>query len=302
MALPLITIAIPAYKAEFIQEAVKSALSQTYSNIEVLVVDDCSPENIYDRVVVFNDSRLRYVRNEANVGKEDPSKNWNRCLKYAKGEYICVLCDDDLYAENYVEELVRLSEKYPLCNVFRCSVTETDEDGEVTDFFPLAPEYEPVDEYIWHLHSGNNRQTLSEWMMRTSALRLIGGYVNSPMAWGADCMTVYKLAVSGGVVSSPLRLMCFRKSGLNITGREKSYIPQKIVGWQMQCDCAREIIENGAVENKRIILRTIEHDRKTWTKNLAKRASCSELIHMYSDKDKYGFSLKLLFKGLWYKI
>ena len=83
----LVTIAIPAYKATFLKEAISSALNQTYTNIELIIVDDHSPENIEGITKGFNDSRIQYFRNTINLGKDDPSKNWNKCLEYAKGEY-----------------------------------------------------------------------------------------------------------------------------------------------------------------------------------------------------------------------
>ena len=302
MALPLVTIAIPAYKAEFIQDSIKSALSQTYRNIEILIVDDCSPNKIHEKVALFNDSRLKYIRNKKNLGMEDPSKNWNECLKYSKGEYICILCDDDMYACNYIEELIRLAEKYPKCSAFRSSVSEIDVDGRVIDLYPLAPEHETIDEYIWHLYSGNNRQTLSEWMLKIDALRSIGGYVNSPMAWGADCMTVFKIAMDGGIVTSPKRMMSFRKSSINITGMEMYYIPQKILGWQMQCDCAKDIIKKGDYANSALIIDTVEKDRKQWVKHLIKKSSLIELYKMFRNRHIYRLSYNLLLKGFIYNM
>ncbi len=302
MKQPLVTIAIPAFKGDFIQKTIKSALSQTYQNIEVLIVDDCSPYNIKEKTALFDDPRLTYIRNPENIGKTDPSLNWNRCLSLAHGEFICILCDDDMYGATYLEEMLALAERYPACHAFRSAVSEVNEQDEVIDYYPLAPEYESADEYIWHLHSGNNRQTLSEWTLRVSALREMGGYVNSPIAWGADCMTIFRLAAKGGVATSPHRLMQFRLSTQNITGCKSSFIPQKILGWQKQCSLARNIIETGTYPNKEIILRVIERDRKQWTKNLAKQASLSELITMYRQKDKYSFSLRLLFKALWHKL
>ena len=98
----MVTIAIPAYKTDFLTEAISSALSQTYADIEVIVVDDASPNDVQGVVAGFSDCRLSYHRNEKNLGKDDPSRNWNECLKYAKGEFICILCDDDIYHPEFV--------------------------------------------------------------------------------------------------------------------------------------------------------------------------------------------------------
>ena len=88
MNLPLVTIAIPAYKTEFLAQAIHSAMMQTYNNFEIIVVDDCSPNGVRAVIEEFNDARISYYRNEKNVGKDDPSRNWQRCLEVAKGEYL----------------------------------------------------------------------------------------------------------------------------------------------------------------------------------------------------------------------
>ena len=62
----LVTIAIPAYKVEFLKEAISSALNQTYSNIELVIIDDNSPENIDSIIKEFNDSRIHYYKNAIN--------------------------------------------------------------------------------------------------------------------------------------------------------------------------------------------------------------------------------------------
>ena len=115
----LVSIVIPAYKATYLKETIESALQQTYSNIEVIVVNDKSPYDISSIVRSFNDRRIRYYENEENIGGKDLVAQWNRCLSYAKGEYFCLLCDDDIYTPTFVEEMLRLAEKYPNCNVFR---------------------------------------------------------------------------------------------------------------------------------------------------------------------------------------
>lgn len=298
MALPLVTIAIPAYKSDFLELTIKSALAQTYKNIEVIIVNDNSPYDIKSIVNKFCDDRISYYVNNENIGKSDPSRNWNECLKHANGEYICILCDDDLYDKDFVSTLVTLAGKYPECNVFRSGVKEIDAQGNVTSLYPLAPEHEDVTEYIWHLHSGNNRQTMSEWMIKTEKLREIGGYVNQPRAWGSDCATVFTLAEDGGVASSSQRLMSFRNSDSNITGCNYSYIPEKMRGWTMQCDLATSIIERSKTPYKEIIRKEVERDKMAWRKILIKHAGLHDLNTMMKSPSIYGMNISKYLNGM----
>lgn len=65
----LVSIAIPAYKRKWLKEAIYSALSQDYQNIEVIIVDDHSPQNLRDIVSPFLiDKRVSYYYNEINLG------------------------------------------------------------------------------------------------------------------------------------------------------------------------------------------------------------------------------------------
>lgn len=294
----LVTIAIPAYKPYFIEQAIISALEQTYHNIEVVIVNDKSPYDIKSIVDKFSDKRISYYVNKENVGSKDPSRNWNECLKYAKGDFICILCDDDLYDKDFVSTLVSLAEKYPECNVFRSGVKEIDAQGNVTSLFPLAQEHEDVTEYIWHLHSGNNRQTMSEWMIKTEKLKEIGGYVNQPMAWGSDCSTIFTLAKHGGVASSPLRLMSFRNTDKNISGCDYSYIPEKICGWTMQCDLAISIIERSNSPYKEIICKEVERDKRAGRKILVKHAGLHDLNTMMKSPHIYGMNIGKYLNGI----
>ena len=83
----LVTIAIPAYKADFLCDAISSALNQSYPFIELLIIDDDSPYDINGIVCQFHDNRIRYCRNKTNLGSESAAHNWNKCLDEAKGEY-----------------------------------------------------------------------------------------------------------------------------------------------------------------------------------------------------------------------
>lgn len=111
---PLVTIMIPTYnQARYLGEAIASALSQSYRNLEVVVADDASQDDT--RVVAegyLSDSRLRYVRNERNLGRV---RNYRKLLfELAKGKWVLNLDGDDFLTDrDYVRDAVGLLEADP---------------------------------------------------------------------------------------------------------------------------------------------------------------------------------------------
>jgi glycosyltransferase involved in cell wall biosynthesis len=109
---PYVSIIIPAYNAEeYISDTIESALTQTFSNVEVIVIDDGSTDGTKDIVGRFNDSRLRLL--EADHRGAGAARN--RGLRAAKGEYIQFLDSDDILSQDKIEAqlevLMRSSDK-----------------------------------------------------------------------------------------------------------------------------------------------------------------------------------------------
>lgn len=93
MNTPLVSIIIPSYnRPHYLRRALKSALNQTYQNIEIIVIDDNSTKDLYSIVQDFNDKRLSYYRNEENKGA---TYSRNKGIDLSKGEFINFLDDDD---------------------------------------------------------------------------------------------------------------------------------------------------------------------------------------------------------------
>ncbi|MBQ8015146.1 MAG: glycosyltransferase family 2 protein [Clostridia bacterium] len=92
----LVSIIMPSYNtARFIKETVESVLAQSYTNWELLVVDDCSTDSTDDVMAQFlGDSRIKYIKNEKNSGA---AVSRNRALREAKGKWIAFLDSDDLW-------------------------------------------------------------------------------------------------------------------------------------------------------------------------------------------------------------
>lgn len=103
---PLVSILIPVFnREEVILETLDSALSQTYKNFELVVVDNCSSDRTWELLKGYavNDPRVKVFRNSSNVG---PVNNWRECVRRASGEYAKILWSDDLIAPDYLEKTV----------------------------------------------------------------------------------------------------------------------------------------------------------------------------------------------------
>jgi glycosyltransferase involved in cell wall biosynthesis len=213
----MISVGLPAYKTEFLERSIESILNQTYSDFELIIVDDHSPEDVKGIVNQFNDDRIRYFRNEKNLGMPYLTDNWNECLKYANGEYFVLFSDDDIYEPDFLEELMLLATKYPNTELFHCRVAVINEDDEVINLSPLCPEYESGLDFIWHRVNGKRLQFAPDFMCRTEKLREIGGFHEIPLAWGSDDITWFKIAVNSNVAYSSKVLCAWRLSEFNIS-------------------------------------------------------------------------------------
>jgi glycosyltransferase involved in cell wall biosynthesis len=109
---PKVSILIPTYNyAHYIGEAIESALKQTYTDFELIIVDDQSKDNTDEVVTAYlGDPRIKYYKNKVNLGL---AANFNEALKYAKGEYIKYLLADDLFHPRLLEKMVPVMDQYP---------------------------------------------------------------------------------------------------------------------------------------------------------------------------------------------
>lgn len=132
----LVSIVMPSYNtAEYIGASIRSVLSQTYQNWELLIVDDCSTDNTDAVVAGFADSRIRYLRNEKNSGA---AVSRNYALREAKGRWIAFLDSDDLWAPEKLEKQVA----FMLTHDYAFSYTqyeEIDDSGKKNGVFVTGP-------------------------------------------------------------------------------------------------------------------------------------------------------------------
>ena len=109
--MPKVTVLMPTYNvAPYVREAIESVLRQTYCDFELLIIDDCSTDDTVSVVRNFDDSRIRIVQNERNVGL---AENLNRGLSHITTEYVARMDGDDIAEPFWLEKEVSVLEANP---------------------------------------------------------------------------------------------------------------------------------------------------------------------------------------------
>lgn len=113
--MPKISVVIPLYNKGFIiSETLESVLAQTFTDFEIVIVNDGSTDNSFEIVSQYTDNRIR-LYNQENKGV---SKTRNAGIEYSKSELIAFLDADDYWHPNHLEELYQLYIDFPNCGLY----------------------------------------------------------------------------------------------------------------------------------------------------------------------------------------
>ena len=238
--MPTISFILPAWKALFLQEAVASIVVQTSQDWELVVVDDCSPEPLKEIVDSFNNPRIRYVRNEKNLGGQNLVRQWNHCISFATGDYIVLAADDDLYRPTFCAECIRLANKYPEADLIHSSVEQIDEEGKHLEDDSILPEFTNKYEYLNWWVTGRSFTCIGNFAFKREALLAMGGFIDFPCAFGSDIATPIALS-RNGVANTPEMLFCFRQSTQHLSAdssrfKEKLEAVSRLSEWLQAID------------------------------------------------------------------
>jgi Predicted glycosyltransferases len=139
---PLVSIIMPVYNAQqYIEETLMSVLNQTYTEFEVIIVDDCSQDKSMDMVRRMADSRFVILENNRNCGI---AFSRNRAIRKSKGKYIAILDNDDIALPDRLERQVHYLEQYFSIGVIGGESVWIDEKGRIIQerkFISKDPDY-----------------------------------------------------------------------------------------------------------------------------------------------------------------
>ncbi len=137
--LHMVSVIVAAYNTRgFISDALDSVFAQTYSDFQIVVVDDASNDGTSEILTSYHDSRLIVLRNETRSGA---AFSRNRAIRESSGAYVAILDADDFWASDKLEEQVNFLNKRPLAAGVGTYVYETDQNGkrEKAVRFPIYP-------------------------------------------------------------------------------------------------------------------------------------------------------------------
>ena len=120
MSTPSVSICIPTYNyARYLPDALDSACRQSFTDIEIVVVDNCSDDGTQELVSEYarRESRIVYHRNDTNIGM---TGNFNLAMNLAHGKYIKFLCADDILKPDCVRSMVEVMEGSPEVSLVGC--------------------------------------------------------------------------------------------------------------------------------------------------------------------------------------
>lgn len=244
---------LPAYKGRYLAESIQSILAQTVFDFELVIVNDCSPDDIATIVANNADKRIRYYENEQNYGGTDLVAQWNKCLSYARGEYVILATDDDLYEPNFLETFVPLIEKHPGVDLFHARILTFRDKGIMRLDYDYK-EHMTFVEFLNRIFGFNWISGIPHYIFRTETLKNNGGFVNLPLAWGSDAASAIMMA-HNGVISSQEILVRFRYSDINISSqndlqlvRRKVYAFLQYITWLDEIMMAMPVAKGDVAE------------------------------------------------------
>ncbi len=176
----LVSVIVPTFRqTELLHKAIDSLVSQSYKNLEIIVIDDNDDEAFKignERYFnSLNDERIVYIRNSENIGS---AKSRNKGLNIAKGEYVTFLDDDDYYSSDKIEiqlkETIKNGYKISICNLILIG-----DDGNVID--KRKRRYFKNGEPLLTMHLKYHLTGTGSFMAETDFARKIGGFCGSDL-------------------------------------------------------------------------------------------------------------------------
>lgn len=209
MSQPLVSVVMPVYNAEkFLREAVDSILKQTYTNLELILVNDGSTDDSKEIILSYSDPRIRYFENERNLGIVETR---NRATAKATGEYLAMLDSDDIALPDRLEQQVAFLEANRQFGVCGAIHQHIDENNKLQEKIVYPSSHRDIRTHMTITNCFCN----STVMLRTALARKEPYSAEYPL--GEDYELFYRLSSQTQVTNLPVLGTLYRVHGNNIS-------------------------------------------------------------------------------------
>jgi glycosyltransferase involved in cell wall biosynthesis len=211
-----VTFVVPCHNlAHLLPDCLRSILCQTFTDFEILVMDDCSPDDTPEVVRSFDDPRVHHIRHAANVGHLE---NYNAGIRHARGKYLWLISADDRLRRDYVlARFVAAMEAHPRATFVFCPVIKLKGAEETVQSGWSAPNDCVLDgkRFLGDL-LGVNCVPAASAMARTDAYRSAGGFPLD-LPYSGDWYMWCVFALRGDVIALAEPMVNYRLHDGNMT-------------------------------------------------------------------------------------
>lgn len=244
---PLVSVIIPVYNGEkFLKDAIDSVLCQTFSDFELLIINDASRDNSAKIVNSYSDSRIRFLENSFNLGLAGAR---NRGINEAQGKYIAWLDCDDISLPTRLEKQINVLENdvsIGLCGTW----VKTLGGNSASEWrYPINPDYLRCRMIF------DDPFTTSSVMVRRKLLLSLDKYFDVEFPQAEDYELWERLSKVSRISNIPEILTRYRFHGQQISRSQDGIIKQKVFAWKVQSRQLKELGINATGQEKELHLK-----------------------------------------------
>lgn len=221
-----LAIVIPAFKARFLDDTLRSIAAQTCRDFVVYVGDDASPDDLGAICARWRDAfDLRYTRFASNLGASNLVEQWRRSVNLSLEPWVWMFSDDDTMPANAVARLLAaIAQEGERFDLFHFNVERLDAQGRKVTVEPPCPPFPPllpVREFALRRFSFGLASYAPDYAFARTAFERHGGFVSFPRAWCSDDATWIRLGTGSGIRTLSGAPVGWRHSGENVSSQRQ---------------------------------------------------------------------------------
>jgi glycosyltransferase involved in cell wall biosynthesis len=223
MSSPLVSVIIPIFNqnADYLRQCLDSILAQTYTNLEIVVSDNHSTNDVATVLKSYQDPRFKIVKPPQHL-PITPHFQW--ASEQATGKYISFLGSDDWFEPTFTEELVALIDANPQISMAFCNQKLFNK-GNLTDFIYLKSGiFSSEAEFQDYIQFKKVKGNTCGGIFRTSFYNNVGGIGDGHMTFAADKWLLIQMSAQGDTIYTDKALAIFRIDHPNRGSRIVTYI------------------------------------------------------------------------------